>query len=436
VPAAPDGAQAPDQTALPGTRLPSWEPASWEPASWEPAVDGAGPAEIPAWAGISEGRAARRGVRRRRRTVLIIVILLVVAAVAASGATAAGVGPLRSRAAASNTAASVDSAAATELASVTRRTLLDRTEQDATLGYSGSYSLVNQAHGTVTELPAIGQVVKPGQVLYRVDGAPVVLLHGSIPAYRSLARGMTGADVQQLNAALVGLGEASSDDLDPTSDEFGAATVTALKKLQDALGVDQTGRLDLGQAIFLPVPFRVTAEQVSLGMPAPPGAVVLQGTSTGRLVTLSLDAAEQTEFKAGDKVTITMPDGIDTPGVVSSVSKVATKPSSDGANDPNGNDQTSTISVEVTPTRPAQTGTLDQADVTVSIVTGSAKDALTVPVSALLALAGGGYAVEVDNGGTRHLVAVTLGLFDDSAGLVQVTGAGLAVGQHVVVPAS
>jgi hypothetical protein len=33
-------------------------------------------------------------------------------------------------------------------------------------------------------------------------------------------------------------------------------------------------------------------------------------------------------------------------------------------------------------------------------------------------------------------VPVTLGLFDDTAGLVQVTGAGIQAGQRVVVPAS
>ena len=63
--------------------------------------------------------------------------------------------------------------------------------------------------------------------------------------------------------------------------------------------------------------------------------------------------------------------------------------------------------------------------------------ALVVPVNALLALASGGYAVEeVEGNGSRRLVGVTVGLFDDSLGLVQVRGSGLAAGQRVVVPAS
>jgi hypothetical protein len=58
-------------------------------------------------------------------------------------------------------------------------------------------------------------------------------------------------------------------------------------------------------------------------------------------------------------------------------------------------------------------------------------------VTALLALAGGGYAVEVvDRGGVHRLVPVSLGLFDDAQGLVQVTGKTLRPGQRVVVPAT
>ena len=63
------------------------------------------------------------------------------------------------------------------------------------------------------------------------------------------------------------------------------------------------------------------------------------------------------------------------------------------------------------------------------------RNALVVPVNALLALSSGGYAVEVvGTGGVHHLVAVHTGLFDDADGYVQVTGGGVAVGQRVVVP--
>jgi hypothetical protein len=197
--------------------------------------------------------------------------------------------------------------------------------------------------------------------------------------------------------------------------------------LQSRLGLPADGVLPEGQAVFLPAEMRVTAlgPATVLGGTASPGTVVLSASLTTRVVTIDLDADQQTDVSAGDQVTITLPDNQDTPGVVSSVGTVASEQ--------NG---TATITVEVTPEDPAALSTLDQAPVEVSITTASAPSTLAVPVDALLALAGGGYAVEViGTAGVHHLVAVSLGLFDDASGLVQVTGAGLAVGQRIVVPA-
>jgi hypothetical protein len=319
--------------------------------------------------------------------------------------------------------------------SVTRQDLTSQTQVAATLGYAGSYSAVNQAQGTITSLSSVGQIVAQGQVLYGVSGNPVVLLYGSTPAYRSLSEGasasdVTGADVQELNADLVALGYVTASELDPTSDEFSYWTKLGVEKFQAALGVTENGTLALGQAVFLPSAARVTAVSATLGAPALPGAPLLTATSTTRQVTIALDAAQQSEIKVGDKVTVTLPNNQTTPGVVSSVGTVAVAPASGGSN------STPTITVEVIPTDPAATGDLDQAPVTVSITTASVKGALVVPVDALLAVAGGGYAVEVvSTAGLHSLVPVTLGLFDDADGLVAVTSSGLAVGQRVVVPA-
>jgi hypothetical protein len=328
-----------------------------------------------------------------------------------------------------------DTGTATSLAWVTRQDLSSQTQVEATLGYAGSFSAVNQAQGTITSLPSVGQIVAQGQVLYRVSGNPVVLLYGSTPAYRSLSEGasasdVTGADVEELNADLVALGYVTGSELSPTSDEFGYWTKVGVEKLQAALGVAENGTLALGQAVFLPSAARVTAVSATLGGPAQPGAPVLTATSTTRQVTIALDAAQQSEIMVGDKVTITLPNNRTTPGVVSSVGTVATAPASGSSN------STPTITVEVTPTDPAATGNLDQAPVTVSITSASVKGALVVPVDALLALAGGGYAVEVvSSAGLHSLVPVTLGLFDDADGLVAVTGSGLTAGRRVVVPA-
>ena len=356
---------------------------------------------------------ARPSRRRRRRILWGLAVVLV------AGGVAVGV----SDPFASSTPASTGFAATadpTSLTTVTRGDLSSQTQVDATLGDAGSYSVVNQSQGTVTALPAVGQVVSQGQVLYEVNGQPVVLLYGSTPAYRSLSEGpsaadVTGPDVQELNADLVALGYVTSAALSPTSDEFGYWTKAGVEKLQAALGIAQNGTLALGQVAFLPTAARVTSVAATLGAPAGPGQAVMSATSTTREVSIALDADQQSEVAVGDHVTITLPDNQSTPG--------------EGGGSP-------TVTVLVNPTDPAATRNWDQAPVEVSITTGAVADVLAVPVDALLALSSGGYAVEVAaTDGIHRLVAVSLGLFDDADGMVQVTGSGLAAGQRVVVPA-
>jgi hypothetical protein len=339
--------------------------------------------------------------------------------------------------------ASTDSVPRTSTATATRQPLTSQTQVNATLGNSGSYSVVNQATGTITALPAAGQVVGDGRTLYQVNGLPVVLLYGDVPAWRDLSDGVSGPDVTELNADLVKLGYATSTQLDPGSDVFSLATAYGLEQLQSRLGVAVTGTLALGQAVFAPGAIQVTGlgPGTMLGGPAQPGTAVLTATSTTPVVTIALDAGEQTEVKDGEKVSISLPSGQDTPGLVSQVSTVATAaPSTDSSGDSSSSDSSDgssgpTITVLVTPSDPKALGTLAQAPVEVTITTGRVPDALVVPVDALLAQANGGYAVEVAAGGRHHLVPVTPGLSDDASGLVQVTGTKLTAGQHVVVPA-
>ena len=181
-----------------------------------------------------------------------------------------------------------------------------------------------------------------------------------------------------------------------------------------------TGELLLGSVVFEPGAVRVTSVTPTVGQTVMPGPV-LAITSTARQVKVALDAAQQASVKVGDQVTITLPDNQTTPGRITYVSSVATSPSSSKGGE---EESAPTIEVDATPTDPAATGHLDQAPVNVSITTESINDVLVVPVDALLALAGGGYAVEVAEGGVHRLVAVTLGLFDDADGLVQVSGQG------------
>jgi HlyD family secretion protein len=377
--------------------------------------------------------------RRRRRApwVIAAVVVLVAASVAVAVARPFATGG-------TSPPGVADNADATGLYTVTRQDLSSQTEVSATLGYAGSYSVVNQIQGTVTSLPSVGQVVSQGQVLYRVSGAPVVLLDGATPAYRALSEGVTGTDVEALNADLVALGYVTSTELSPTSDEFTSWTKVGVEKLQAVLGVTQNGTLSLGQVVFEPTAVRVTSLSATLGAAAQAGETVLSATSTTRQVSIALDADQQSEVAVGDKVTITLPNNETTPGVISSVGTVASSSSASSSSDSGTGSSKSgsstgssspTITVLVTPTDPAETGTWDQAPVDVTITTGSVTNALVVPVDALLAQPGGRYAVEVVGAdGVHRLVAVSLGLFDDAQGLVEVTGAGLAAGQRVVVP--
>jgi peptidoglycan hydrolase-like protein with peptidoglycan-binding domain len=342
-------------------------------------------------------------------------------------------------------------------AQVQRTTLAAMVSQAGTLTYrarsDGSpYSVINQASGTYTKLPAAGQVIAQGHVLYRVNDRPVVLLYGSTPAYRTVSAGASGPDVAELDADLVALGYATRAQLRPRSAAFGPATTAAVMKLQAALGMTRTGTLSLGQVVFEPSAVRVTSVSAQLGGNTQTGETVMQGTSSARLVKVALSATEQTTMAVGDKVSITLPDNRIAPGVVSSVGAVATCPSTSGSAGPGSSSaapgadtcssggsgsSTPTIAVGVTPSDPAATGTWDQAPVQVGITTASVSNALVVPVTALLARSGGSYAVEVVRAGaSNHLVPVSLGLFDDADGLVQVNGSGLAAGQEVVVPAT
>jgi peptidoglycan hydrolase-like protein with peptidoglycan-binding domain len=311
------------------------------------------------------------------------------------------------------------------------------TGAEQTLAAAQSSAVVYDAGAAFTMLPEAGAVIERGQSLYAVNGAPTLLLYGPVAAWRAFRPGMApGPDVAQLNRNLQALGYGN----DLAGADFTAATEQAVMAFQAAHGLERSGVLLLGSVAFSPAAVRVTSVTPTLGQPVQSGAqgqsgsAVLTVTSTRHRVAIQLDAAQQSRIKVGDSVVVTLPDNSTTPGVVSKVGKVATVPSTDQGN---GGSSTPTIEVDVRLLHAGAAGSLDQAPVSVSITTGSVSNVLVVPVNALIALAGGGYAVEVSiTGGVHQLAAVTLGLFDDSEGLVQVSGASLRAGQRVVVPAS
>ena len=367
--------------------------------------------------------AQARGSRRRRRGGWVAAGIVVVLAAGAVAGWQAGV----FSAAASPGAGRAAGAPAPDTRAVTRQDIAATTPVAGTLGYAGSWTVTGHGGGTLTWLPRAGRVIRQGHALYRVDnGSPVVLLYGSVPDWRALAEGVRGADVAQLNHDLVHLGYADRADIAALGwDYYSWKTRYAVEQLEEHLGMSSPpGSLSLGRVVFEPAALRVKQVTGSLGGPA--SGPVLTATSDRHVVTVPLDASGQSEVKKGDAVTVTLPDGATTPGTVSSVGKVASTSGRQGA----------TIPVQVKLTHPGAAGRLDQAPVTVHITTATARNALAVPVSALLARSPGGYVVEVAGAGnTWRWVPVRPGIFDSSSDLVQVTGA-LRPGQRVVVGAS
>jgi len=378
------------------------------------------------------------GPRGRRRWVTVTVAGVVMVLLVAAGAVWL-TGALRTHGPSGS--GNGASPYGTSTAPVRRETLSAQTTVSATLGYAGSYTVTvpgssspgspGPGPGTFTWLPPAGRVIRQGQALYRTNnGVPTYLLYGRVPAWRELTEGMRGADVAQLNHDLVRLGYAGAGYIGgPGWDYFSWDTRYGLERLQARLGLAQTGTLPLGQAVFAPGALRVATVRASLGAAA--SGPVFSATSARHVVSISLDAADQSEVARGDPVSVTLPDGSVTAGVISSVGTVAS-----------GHGSSATITVLVRLVHPGAAGHLDQAPVAVNITTSQARNVLAVPAAALVAQskgdgeAGGGYAVEVVSGRHHRLVPVRPGLFDDAGGMVQVTGPGLSAGQRVVVPAS
>lgn len=287
------------------------------------------------------------------------------------------------------------------------------------------YSVIDQAAGTYTELPDDGDEVGCGDVLYRVDEHPVLLLCGTVPAYRDLGMGDAGKDVRQLNRNLHTLGYGA----DAGSGDFTWKTQKALEALQHDKGLAETGRLGLADALFLPEPVRIAKVTGELGGSARPGATVAQATSDTPEVQVSLDASQQGEVEKGDRARITLPGNRSVKGEVDRLGRVARAPAG-----PNAGAGDATVPAYIGLDDPERARGLDMAPVQVAIATKGVRRALSVPVTAIVGRAGGGFAVEVvRDGGRRELVAVRLGLFDTTAGRVQVEG-DVRRGDRVAVP--
>jgi hypothetical protein len=379
-----------------------------------------------------------------------VVVIAAVAGALVGGLVAGGVAVAVS----GNNVGPAEQSASSQLATapVVRTTLTTPVQVGGSIGYDGEYTIANlRGGGVYTWLPQPGQVIKQDQPLYSVANVPVPLLYGSVPAYRAFDAGMSdGADVGQLTRDLIALGYGAGL---TQSNRYSSATAAAVERWQRAIGLPATGELPLGEAVFEPGPIRVTSVTPSPGAPTGSGAGggggdVLTATSTTPVVVVDLDVSEEYLVKPGDAVTVVLPDGTSTVGGrVETVGTVATCPGGGGVgsgagpagespcSSAGGNSNAApTVTVTITLDRTPPEATLDQAPVNVNITTQQADNVLAVPVNALLALAGGGFGVDVVTGHTVRLTGVSTGLYSDT--LVQVSGSGLTAGTQVEVPSS
>jgi peptidoglycan hydrolase-like protein with peptidoglycan-binding domain len=363
----------------------------------------------------------------RRRTAVVIGVAAAGVAAAGGAWATAGSGGGRSPDAYRPTRI------ATSTAAVERTDVADRALVGGTLSHSGSYNVIAPGgQGVLTRLPAAGAVIDRGRAAYEVNGDPVPLFYGSRPPWRPFALGMSdGPDVRELERNLSALGHGSGLTVDR---HFSLATYHAVRRWQHAAGLPVTGTVPLGQVVFLPGPLRVTVADTKAGSPVRPGAPIEHGTSSTRTVEAQLDPALAPQVVKGDKVLVTMPDGRTVRGRITHVSPVAVAQSQSESEQQGGPPPQPLVPITISLGRIGG-GTLDQAQVQISMTTELHPHVLAVPILALLARPGGAYeVVVVASGGVRRHLPVRPGLFDETAGIVEVSGAGLAEGQRVEVP--
>jgi peptidoglycan hydrolase-like protein with peptidoglycan-binding domain len=272
-----------------------------------------------------------------------------------------------------------------------------------------------------------------------------VLMFGDVPAWREFQFGMSpGVDVNQLEQNLLALGYGSTESLN-IDQIFDAETAAAITKMQVDLGIVATGRIAFGDVTFLPgtsvvessPSFPSLGSAIALGSTlisltpiertetqiAQNGNISMTSESLQRVET-TIEVADQDLIDIGSEVRIELPDESIVTGAVIEIGSIAVVPQG-GQNDPY-------LEVTVAIQGDADLYEWTGAPVTASITKTLAENTLAAPVTSLLALLGGGYALEIIQPNSTRLVPVEAGVYAD--GWVEVTGQGLEDGVEVVTP--
>jgi peptidoglycan hydrolase-like protein with peptidoglycan-binding domain len=340
----------------------------------------------------------------------------VVAGVLSLGAVAAAITAFN-RPAADRSDSAEDMPVAT--AEITKQTLIDRENHEGTLGHGDTTTISSRGNGTVTGLPAEGARLTRGKAVFHLDNKPVTLLHGPLPAYRTLSTGIQGDDVKQFERNLWALGYRGFT-VDKT---YSWATAAAVRAWQDDLDRARTGTVDPSQIVYAAGTVRVDSLSTQVGSVVGPGTALAKVTGTSMLATVGLEMSSARLAKRGAAVMVTLPDNTVAPGKIIKTATVVS---------PGDNGESASTRIQVTIGFTSAPKGLGAAAVNVAFTSGQRPNVLAVPVAALLALAEGGYGVQVVDTSATRIVAVETGLFADGA--VEIRGNGLRAGLKVAMP--
>jgi peptidoglycan hydrolase-like protein with peptidoglycan-binding domain len=318
---------------------------------------------------------------------------------------------------------------------LTRGDLVQKVDAAGTIvGTPLPVPIAAQSGGIVTWLPPIQSSVSRGQPLFRLDNVPVILLYGSTPAWRDFGPGMSdGPDLAELESNLLALGFGESFGLkaDGVYTNADAEAIDAFGA-SDGLGVS-SGTLPFGSVLFEPTPVTVLGYASGLGTSVSGGANILEADGTAAQVVAEVDASEAAAIVEGTPATITTVSSASALGAT--VSAVSASPPTNLAAGASGSTE-GEVYVTLSLTNPPSELPAQGATVAVQFRTAVLNNVFTVPVTALVALVGGGYALQIDEGhGRSRLVGVQVGLIDDVDDVAQVTGSDLREGLAVEVPA-
>lgn len=236
---------------------------------------------------------------------------------------------------------------------------------------------------------------------------------------RALLASATNTDIDILRGNLAELGHKGP-------------AAAAIRAWQKQVGRSVTGLIEPGQIVVASGPVRVAAHLAEVGDVlysrtegrqglVPDGtssSQVLRFTSTERVVTVAMQLSDHDYARPGDAVTVTLPTGVEVQGRIGKVSAHF--------------DVQGKADAEIAIPAQEQLGAVEAAVVDVEFVVGRRDDVLAVPVSALVALAQGGFAIEVEEGSSSRLVPVDTGLF--ARGQVEISGAHATEGLTVRIP--